>query len=76
MARKANVLAALTIAIAAAASAASAASSYGPAEIADCVARSGSYSSHGGADLDSMGLTEYDVKVGRCMRQLDRLHRR
>jgi hypothetical protein len=76
MARNPNVLAtALTVALATATSVAAAASPYGPAEIADCVARMGPHSSSGG-DLDSMGLTEYDVKVGRCLRQLDRLHRR
>jgi hypothetical protein len=66
---------ALALAVVAAASAASAATPYGPAEIADCVARSGSYGGSGG-DLDSMGLTEYDLKVGRCIRRLDRFHRR
>jgi hypothetical protein len=59
------------------ASAALAASAYGPAEIADCVANSEAPGrSVGARDLDAMGMTEYDVKVGRCMQHLDRLYGR
>ena len=59
------------------AGAAAAATPYDPAELRQCVANMDvSAGGIGSRDLDAMAPTEYEVRLGRCMNQLERLYRR